>query len=64
MVTTGPGQRDGAATVAGGALVLVIRRNNGSRIVTDLQSFTMTYPAHIADELAAWQRQLAPGQLP
>jgi len=46
---------------------LVIHRNDGSQLVTNLASFTRTYPARIADELTAWQRQLAPaahGQLP
>jgi hypothetical protein len=46
---------------------LVIRRDDDSALVTHLASFTRKYPAQIADELAAWQRQLAPaalGQLP
>jgi hypothetical protein len=46
---------------------LVIHRNDGSLLVTNLASFTRTYPARIADELTVWQRQLAPaalGQLP
>jgi len=46
---------------------LVIRRTNGSLLVTNLASFTRTYPARIADELTACQRQLATaalGQLP
>lgn len=46
---------------------VVIRRNDGSVLVTNLASFTKTYPARIADELTAWQCRLAPaslGQLP
>ncbi len=46
---------------------VVICRNDGSALVTNLASFTRTYPARIADELTAWQRQLAPAaprQLP
>ncbi len=46
---------------------LVIGRNDGSVLVTNLASFSRTYPARAADELTAWQRQLAPaalGQLP
>jgi hypothetical protein len=46
---------------------LVIHRTDGSLLATNLDSFTRTYPAHIADELTAWQRQLPPtalGQLP
>jgi hypothetical protein len=39
---------------------LVIRRNGGSLLVTNLASFTRTYPARVAAELTAWQRQLAP----
>ena len=46
---------------------LVIGRNDRSVLVTNLASFSRTYPARVADELTAWQRQLAPaalGQLP
>lgn len=43
---------------------LVIRRNDGSAMVTNVVAFTRRYPARIADELAAWQRQLAPAALP
>ncbi len=42
---------------------VVICRNDGSALVTNLASFTRTYPARIADELTAWQRQLAPAAL-
>jgi hypothetical protein len=43
---------------------LVIRRNDGSVLATNVVAFTRRYPARIADELAAWQRQLAPAALP
>jgi hypothetical protein len=39
---------------------LIIRRTDGSYLVTDFNSLTRTYPAHIADELTGWQRKLAP----
>jgi hypothetical protein len=38
---------------------LVIRRNDGSVLVTNVVSFTRKYPARAAEELAAWQRQNA-----
>jgi hypothetical protein len=41
---------------------LVIRRIDGSLLVTNIVSFTMTYPARIADELTSLQRQLAPAR--
>ena len=37
---------------------VVIRRNDSSMLVTNLASFTSTYPARVANELTAWQRQL------
>lgn len=43
---------------------LVIRRNDGSAMVTNVVAFTRRYPARVADELAAWQRQLAMAALP
>jgi hypothetical protein len=43
---------------------LIIRRNDGSVLMTNVVAFTRRYPARIADELAAWQRDLAPGTLP
>jgi len=32
-------------------------------LVTNVVSFTRRYPARIANELSAWQRQLAPATL-
>jgi hypothetical protein len=37
---------------------VVIRRNDGSLLVTNLANWTSAYPARIADELTAWQQQL------
>lgn len=57
----------GASRSMMGWPTLLIHRNDGSLLVTNLASFTRTNPARIADELTAWQRQLAPaalGQLP
>jgi Bacterial PH domain len=42
---------------------VVIRRKDGSPVVTCVASFTRTYPARIADELRDWQRQLEPAPL-
>jgi hypothetical protein len=43
---------------------LVIRLDNGSVTVTSLGSFTTTYPARVAGELTALQRELATGSPP
>jgi hypothetical protein len=43
---------------------VVIRRNDGSVVVTNVSGiFTSGYQAHVADELADRQRQLAPAVL-
>lgn len=41
---------------------LVIQLDNGSVTVNGLSSFTATYPARVASELSAMQRELAPGR--
>jgi len=43
---------------------LVIQLDNGSVTVNGLSSFTATYPARVASELSAMQRELAPGLAP
>ena len=43
---------------------LVIQLDNGSVTVNSLSSFTATYPARVASELSAMQRELAPGLAP
>lgn len=42
---------------------LVIRLGDGSATVTNLSSFTRTYPVRVAGELDALQRDLAPATL-
>jgi len=54
MVTIGPSQRDGASAVALGALVL-LSLWVGAVLATNRL-------IRIADELTAWQRQLAPAE--
>lgn len=43
---------------------LVIQLDNGSVAVNSLSSFTATYPARVANELSAMQREAAPGLTP
>jgi hypothetical protein len=43
---------------------LVIQLDNGSVTVNSLSPFTATYPARVASELSAMQRELAPGLAP
>jgi hypothetical protein len=42
---------------------VVICRNDGSVLVTNVVSFTRTFPARAANELAWWQRRLVPAAL-
>jgi hypothetical protein len=39
---------------------VVIHRNDSVQVATNVVAYTAKYPARIASELAAWQRQLAP----
>ena len=41
---------------------LVIRRNDGSVLDTNLAGFTGRYPARIAEELTAWKHRVAPAE--
>ena len=43
---------------------LVIGRTDGSVLATNVVAFTRKYPARVADELTAWQNQLAAAALP
>jgi len=43
---------------------LLIRRTDGSWLVTDFNTLSRTGPAQIADELTEWQHQLAPAPKP
>jgi hypothetical protein len=42
---------------------VVICRNDGSVLVTNVVSFTRTFPQRVAEELASWQRRLVPAAL-
>ena len=57
MVTIGSNQRGVVGNVVVGTLVLLVT-------VTNVGSFTTTYPARVAGELSALQHELAAGSPP